>query len=298
MGGRVLIFTSAYSSFYEKIFWAILIICTCRKPVVVSVDGNFPNFWINTPGFLRWFFRNLITYSGLIFVCQSQNWQNYFKTIFPGANICVVGATCAEDFFVAPIVNGSRTQESIKLLYIGWVIREKGVLDLLDAIAILAKKVSHFHLDIVGPVFDESQYWLNEVAGRGLQSKVNFIGSVSSKAELIKLLDDSTIFVFPSHFEGFPVVLLEAIARGCPCIGTNIGGIPDILNDGQAGLIVEAHNPMQLADALLNLLDNPQLMDALSINAYSRAREVYSYQKCIDSYCRILNVNHMSEIAN
>ena len=297
-GGRVLIFAGAYASFYEKIFWATLIICTGRKPVIVSVDGNFPNFWVNTPSLFRWFFRKFIALTGVIFVCQSENWRKYYQQIFPGSNIFTVSATCAEDFFITPLDRVQSNSGKIKILYVGWVIHQKGIFDLLDAIAILSREAVDIRLDIVGPVFDKLSYWLNEVELRGLQSRVEFVGSVSSKSELIEAFDDCTIFVFPSHFEGFPVVLLEAIARGCPCIGTNIGGIPDILNDGKAGLIVEAHNPVQLADALLNLLDNPRLMDELSRNAFSRARDVYSHRKCIDSYLQILDVHHMSELSN
>jgi len=297
--GRILVFTSAYGSFYEKILWSSLIILFSRKPVLVSVDGNFPNFWLESSNLMKWLFRKFIENSGLIFVSQSENWKRYYKSIFPGADIRVVSATCAEEFFSYPqLVNRWQAVQEFKLLYIGWVIHDKGVLDLLDAIEILSKHVSNFHLDIVGPVFDRLQYWEDEAASRGLQSNVNFVGALSQRVDLIRALDIATVFVLPSHFEGFPVVLLEAIARGCPCVGTDIGGIPDILDYGKAGLIVSPRNPGQLADALLNLLDNSKLMESISKKARFRATEIYSHQKCLDSYRQLLNVNSMSESAN
>lgn len=297
-GGRVLIFAGAYASFYEKIFWSLLIICLGRRPVILIVDGNFPKFWSNVSPVSKWFFCNYILHSGLILACQTEGWKTFYQTIFPKAKVLVVSATCAKEFFTSPLVQIASAGRAIKFLYVGWVIREKGVIDLLDAMAILLNKITNFQLTIIGPMFDEIQKWESEVNVRGLRSKVFFLGSVTNKLELIKALDDSDIFVLPSHFEGFPVVLLEAMARGKPCIGTNIGGIPDMLNHGQSGVIVEASHPNDLAEALFGLQAKPQAMETLSSNAYARAREKYSYDGCIKSYCEILNIKYVSEVEN
>ncbi len=266
--------------------------------MILIVDGNFPKFWSNVSPVSKWFFCNYFFHSKLILACQTEGWKTFYQNIFPRAKVLVVGATCAKEFFTHPLMRIALTGRAVKFLYIGWVIREKGVIDLLDAMAILSKKITNFQLIIIGPIFDEIQTWESEVNVRGLQSKVFFLGSVSNKIELIKALDDSDIFVLPSHFEGFPVVLLEAMARGKSCIGTNVGGIPDMLNHGQAGVIVEASHPNDLAQALFDLHANPEAMETLSSNAYSRAREKYSYDECIKSYCEILNIRNVSEVEN
>lgn len=291
--GRILIFSSAYTSFYEKLFWSFLIACIGRKPLVMMVDGNFPKFWDSLNTIIKFFLKAYVQTSRLAIACQSEGWKDYYQGIFGTGNIAVVGATCSEEFFNEPINNHNKANNFFQLLYIGWVITEKGIIDLLDAVSILSKKIHNFRLVIVGPLFDKGQYWEEEVAARGLHGMVEFTGSVANKSELIQILDDSSIFILPSHFEGLPVVMIEAMARGKPCVGTNVGAIPDLLNHGHAGIVVLPHEPSMLADELSKLISHPELLAGLSKNAYSRARELYSYKNCLDSFQKILNVNQV-----
>ncbi|MDR2720219.1 MAG: glycosyltransferase family 4 protein [Nitrososphaerota archaeon] len=77
----------------------------------------------------------------------------------------------------------------------------------------------------------------------------------------------SDIFVLPSISEGFPVVLLEAMACGKPIVATKVGGIPEILTDGYNGLLVEPRNADELASSIIKLLSDPELLKTLSNGA-------------------------------
>ena len=92
------------------------------------------------------------------------------------------------------------------------------------------------------------------------------------------------------HFEGFPVALLEAITMGLACVGTSVGGIPDILDHGKAGIVVAPKAPIELAGALTSLLDDNELVKMLSKQASIRARNAYNLQKCVKSYEKLLGL--------
>ena len=80
-------------------------------------------------------------------------------------------------------------------------------------------------------------------------------------------LDDATLLVLPSHSEGLPRVVMEAFARGRPVVGARAGGIPDIVEDGVSGLLVEPGNIPALADALVRLLSDLELAEQLAAGA-------------------------------
>ena len=257
--GKVLLFSSANKSFYEKILWALVTIIFRRKPVLVMVDGNFPYFWsrLNPP--IKFIISLIICHKSFQLITQSPSWEKYYKVLFSGANVSIVNATCSSNF-LADQKNPYFRKGSINLIYIGWVIPEKGVLDLLDAMGFLLNATIDVNLRIIGPLFDRASYWEGEALKRGVADHVTFVGSLHDSANVIRELDLASIFVFPSHFEGFPVALLEAISRGLPCIGSSVGGITDILDHGKAGLLVDPKNPKQIASAIERLIRDGDLV--------------------------------------
>ena len=288
-GGRILFFAGAGNSFFEKLLWSLLIIISGRKVAVVMVDGNFPIFWDKCSPFLRRISTHIVCHSQFTLGAQSETWQDYYRQAFPSACIKVVGATAAPEFFLHTRQVGFPLRD-ISLLYVGWIIPEKGILDLLDAMAILNKTNPEVRLRLVGPLFGKEDYWNKAVDDRGISTQVTFAGSISDRSNLIKEFEDASIFVFPSHFEGFPVALLEAITMGLACVGTSVGGIPDILDHGRAGIVVAPNAPIELANALKLLIDDSELVEMYSKQATARARSVYSHSECIESYKRLLDL--------
>ncbi|MBP1683737.1 MAG: glycosyltransferase [Ignavibacteriaceae bacterium] len=71
------------------------------------------------------------------------------------------------------------------------------------------------------------------------------------------------VFVLPSLYEGFGIVLLEAMAAGIPVVATNVDGIKEVVIDGDCGILIPPKNPEAIADAVLNIIENPQLAEKL-----------------------------------
>jgi|SaaInlStandDraft_3_1057020.scaffolds.fasta_scaffold04930_3 glycosyltransferase involved in cell wall biosynthesis len=288
-GGRILFFSSASSSFFEKNLWVLLVILRGRKPSVVMVDGNFPRFWDKCPLILKKVSKFILSNKNVELGAQSEYWRQFYRAKFPLCRIKVIGATVAKEFFDYTQLPSSSTK-NVTILYVGWIIQDKGIVDLLDAMAILRNAHPEVRLRLVGPLFGKESYWNGVAADRNISTQVKFLGSLSNRQSLINEFNKASIFVFPSHFEGFPVALLEAITMGLACVGTSVGGVPDILNHGKAGIVVSPNAPIELANAMKVLLEDNDLVEDLSKQASIRARSVYNIHECVESYKKLLGL--------
>lgn len=141
----------------------------------------------------------------------------------------------------------------------------KGHQVLIEAFAQLAETHPRSHLVLVG----DGRYRprLQQLAiARGLGDRVRFAGHIGDRDELIALLDSAEVFAMPSLTEGLPRALIEAMARGVPCIGSDVGGIPELL---PAEALARAGDPRALADLLQRVLGDTALRERLG--AVSRA---------------------------
>jgi glycosyltransferase involved in cell wall biosynthesis len=103
----------------------------------------------------------------------------------------------------------------------------------------------------------------------GLMDRVVFTGSRDDVAELLPAFD---VFALSSRYEGLSISLLEAMAAGLPCVATSVGGVPEVVTDGEEGLLVPARDPAALGDALSILLHNPEFRNAAGARAVQTAR--------------------------
>lgn len=164
------------------------------------------------------------------------------------------------------------TGSPIRLLSVGRITREKGIGDLLEAARQLRSSGMDLRLDIVGGGAALDEY--REVAVRlGLGDAVAFAGSVPYGPELFAYFRNADIFVMPSWREGFPRVLYEAAAHSLPAVTTNVGGIPDRIEDGVDTLFVPPRDPGALAVAIRRMITDGELRRSLIQTAFAKAAE-------------------------
>ncbi len=122
----------------------------------------------------------------------------------------------------------------------------------------------------------EEQNLKNLASELGVADKVDFLGHVEPD-EVPSYLLQSTIFARASRSEGLGNSFLEAMAAGLPVIGTNVGGIPDFLRDGETGLFVKVDDPKDLAEKLDRLSRDRNLREKLIANGKRLVSEKYTW---------------------
>ncbi len=161
----------------------------------------------------------------------------------------------------------------ITLLYVGTCEDPRKGLDyLIDAIADL--NFSHFKLYLVGKYNKMCTYHRRlskSIQDYDLSAKVFFLGRVSEE-NLHQLYQEANIFVFPSLWEGYGIVLAEAMAHGLPIVATDVSSIPEIVSNGENGILVPPGNSEALAEAISELVGNEDLRREMSQKSIEIAR--------------------------
>jgi len=169
--------------------------------------------------------------------------------------------------------------------YMGRFSEEKGILNLVEAIPLVSKhrKDVHFLLCGEGKLSDEIR---NITRYEGLEAYAKLTGWISHK-DVPNCLNDLKLLVLPSYTEGLPNVVLEAMACGTPVLATPVGGISDIIKDGETGFLLKSNDPKHIAERVIELLNNPSLLKKVSTNALKYVRENFSYEKTLKAWWNI-----------
>lgn len=130
-------------------------------------------------------------------------------------------------FYPTEIVH-SDNRQTLQILYVGALHKEKGITELLKALSEMPEL--NFHLNVCGKLTDKSIENIIEKSKQMLGSKVSFLGYVNGE-EKTKLFYNSDILILPSYHEGLPLVIMEALGAGCAIMATAVGSIPEILSD-------------------------------------------------------------------
>lgn len=185
----------------------------------------------------------------------------------------------------------ARDNEIPHLLFLSNLLESKGVLVLLDACKILKDKGYQFVCDFVGgETMEIDKVRLSqEVECRGLEQSAIYHGRKYGDDKML-FYRSADVFVFPTfyHNECFPLVLLEAMEQGMACIATDEGGIPNIIDDGKTGFIVEKRNAMQLATKIELLINSSALCKAMGQAGRKKFLQEFTLDKFENRICRIL----------
>lgn len=176
------------------------------------------------------------------------------------------------------------TQEPVKIIYIGRVIRAKGLFILIDVVKkLLDLKISNWKLEIIGE--GEALAELQEIVKKkDLTDKVVFSGHIKYE-DIVTRLSSSDIFVLPSlRMEGFPMTIVEAMFAGLPVIASDIGGNSDAVINDQTGYLVKPSDTDALAESLKKLIESPEKRVTLGKNSRNKALKEFTISCMLDKY--------------
>lgn len=240
--------------------------------------GGFRQFATARSGALtrRWI-RHTLERSSLV-IALSDGWAGFVRAYAPRARVTVVPNAVA---MPAPH-QGERAEagrmeegriEAGRILFLGRLEAAKGLLELLDAAALLLPRFPALRLVLAGS--GDIDAWRREAAARGLGAHVELPGWLDAAARDAELAR-AAVFCLPSHAEGLPMSLLEAMASSCATVASAVGGIPEALRDGENGLLVPPRDAQALAAALERVLAAPALGARLGKAARTTVEQDYS----------------------
>jgi len=163
------------------------------------------------------------------------------------------------------------------IIFVGKEFRRKGGDCLLAAFRQVRERVPGARLQIVGT--DEA----------AAEPGVEFLGRVGNRDQIARLYAGASVFCLPSRFDPFPGVLIEAMAHGLPCVSTTVCGIPEIVLDGETGLLVPPDDSDALAGALVCLLSEPGRAAQLGAAGRRRTEEHLNWDRVVARMAPILD---------
>ena len=277
--------------------WRIALACLHRPPAVVHVHaasrasflrkslvlliarragcktifhlhgGAFRQFATQEAGpLLRRWIRHTLRRSSVV-ITLSDSWAGFVRGFAPGARVAVVPNAVP---LPAPAPDGAIAG---RVLFLGRLEAGKGVFELLGAGALLADAYPALRLVLGGE--GDADAVMCRAAELGIADRVELLGWVDAArrdAELAK----ASVFCLPSHAEGLPMAMLEAMAARKAVVASRVGGIPETLRDGDNGLLVPARDERALAAALGSVLGDGALRERLAERARATIAQHYS----------------------
>lgn len=210
-----------------------------------------------------------------------KNLTEYFNV--PKEQVCVIhNAVKPFDGNIVPIevLNEERAKENVLIGNIGRLSEQKGMTYFIEAAEITAKAHPEARFIIVGDG-EEKEQLHEQVEAKGLLDKVLFLGYRNDIQNVMSQLD---FIVLSSLWEGLPLTPIEAYSVGKTVIGTAVDGTPEIIHDGVDGYLVEPRTPIQLAEKMNELIENPEMRESMGSQAMKRYQDEFSFEKLSERY--------------
>jgi len=266
--------TNSYSGFYIKGLLAVLARLNGAKTILHIHGGAFKQFYDSMPGFMRALIKWMININSAVIVL-SKEWKQYFVSIGANTNKLVV---LTNSVFIPDLMEKTEKSNKVNILFLNRFDKEKGIYELVEAIDRNRNETCSCRYILAGPKTYHWQAISEKVRQLNLNEYVEMPGVVfgDAKDEIYKKAD---IYVLPSYIEGMPIGLLEAMSYGLACITTPVGGIPDIVDNGQNALLVKTGDVGALAESLRKLIFDSELRKRLGKEARATVVAKYNWQQ-------------------
>ena len=244
---------ASFNSFYRKFIFIKVSLLFGAKVVYHIHGGQFRSFYENANRRTKNFISDAVDSVDCI-ICLSESWRNYFASNFRPKKIEVIAN-------IVPNCNrisrsGALNTFPLNFIFLGDISKPKGVWWLIKTCA--ENKVGwegKIKIKLAGK--GDTLSFLHDIEKNELEGIMEYIGWISGD-EKEQILKASDIFILPSFNEGLPISILEAMSHSLPIISTNVGGIPEIVEQHKNGILVEPGNSAQLTEAIDFAINNSQ----------------------------------------
>ncbi|NMC36416.1 glycosyltransferase family 4 protein [Candidatus Beckwithbacteria bacterium] len=239
-----------------------------KKPVVLTVHGSHL-LDLKQKGLQAWLEKLFLLYIPYdLIITVSPNFLDY-KNLSKKTVVISNGVVVKEN--ISKIADSGK----IKLLFVGRLVEQKGVVYLIKALDQLSKKFDNWELEIVGegPEMEKAKHLVQSYQ---LDSKIKFLGRIIGE-KLSEIYQKAQVFVLPSLAEGQPITLLEAWSHKLVAVVSRVGANPSMIKHGQNGLLIKAKNSSDLAEKLTWLLTHNQKIKEIGQAGYEQVSKYYQW---------------------
>lgn len=255
---------SERGGFYRK----ALIMLLCRKlgiPVILHHHGaEFIPFYENSGPGAKHFIETIIEQADVNLVLSGHQ-RRKMEWLFPGASFQVLFNT------VPDAGKNQYNPNALGILFVGRLGKRKGIYDLLNAFKMCEPLLDkNIKLYLCGD--GELDRVKEQIKNLQLQERVAHIGWCS-REQLREYYHEAMFYILPSYHEGLPMALLEAMSQGIPCIASNVAAIPEVLEDGRSGLLVQPGDMKGIQEAMMHLIQNQDIRCSMGACGYQVIQE-------------------------
>lgn len=246
-----------------------------KKIVIHQHGGDFEGYYAGLSPKKKEKVHKVLS-MGDVFLVLAPAWKEFFGNIIAPEKIIVFPDSISiPEMFL-------KEYGQKKILFLGRICKEKGVGELLSAMPQIRERYPECKLYLGGIWEDKSLKHQAEACGEA----VNCLGWVSGE-EKEKYLKECDIFVLPSYFEGQSVAILEAMAYSCAIAASNVGGIPQMIVNGETGVLFQPMSEEALEEGLLKLLSDKAYCQKLGENARNKVEKEFSIETNIKELLEI-----------
>lgn len=257
--------------------------------VLLHPHCGFSALYTSQPRWWQWYFRQIIRFTNGV-ITLSHEWDQ-LKAVVPGCTVYflpnAIDLSAYRDTALGRKV-GPMNPEHLKVLYLGYLGKDKGSFDLVEAAKGTASRNVPIIFDLFGDDLEKGDVELlkKQIDQDGLRNIV-IVHPFANGSQKVDAYRSADIFVYPSYHEGMPIAVIEAMACGLPIIATRVGGLPDLVSDGINGMLVDAGRPDQLVAALEYLSTNSELRSSMQRKSAQIAFENYEIETIVP---RLVNI--------
>lgn len=259
----------------HKPFWRDLIyLIVCKlfaRKIILQTHGGSLKYLTSLPG-MRTVVKLAYSKADAVVLLANSEKQDFYQL---GLNdsVCIVPNAVDTRQYAR---KGARVHSGkvCRLAFISRLIRPKGMFEAMEAVRILSQDKAYqnikFQIAGSGPDSDEIVDWIRR---HEMDKYIELVGALYGD-DKIDFLRNSDALVFPTyHPEGLPYVIIESLAAGTPVIATKVGGIPDIVVNGEHGILIEGRSPENIVDAVRELSRSPDALKTMSLKCSAWASE-------------------------
>lgn len=251
------IHTGSYKPFFYSTIVAKVARLFKKKVIFHMHGGGFRDYYLSNKTFVS---KELLKADAII--ALSNYWYEFYHNEIGHPNVHIIS-----NIVEPPIIlDYKKKDDTLNFLFLGFIQTAKGIFDLVELLKSYHNEYKgKLHLYIGGARFEEER--LREyIKENKLNDIITMCGWVTGNKK-IELINQSDVYILPSYKEGSPISIIECMTYGLPIVATNVGGIPEMIEDGKNGLLFEPGKKEAMKHSIDTLLNNPSLRELMGKNA-------------------------------